>query len=81
MPSRRRSSTSLQQTTVGRRFTPDQQEWLRLICDHLAAALSIEARELTGPPFSGRGGLGRARERFGADLDALLAELTDVVAA
>jgi type I restriction enzyme R subunit len=71
----------LQQANAGRRFTFDQLEWLRLICDHLAASLSIEPRELTEPPFSGRGGLGRARELFGADLDVLLAELTDVVAA
>lgn len=71
----------VQQSNAGRTFTPDQLDWLRLICDHLAAALSIEPKELTQPPFSGRGGLGRARELFGADLDSLLAELTDVVAA
>jgi type I restriction enzyme R subunit len=71
----------LQQGNAGRAFTPDQQEWLRLIADHLAASLSIEPRELMDPPFSGRGGLGRARELFGPDLDALLAELTDVAAA
>ncbi len=71
----------LQQQQVGRAFSADQLDWLRLICDHLAASLSIEAREFLGPPFSQRGGLHRARELFGADLDALLAELTDVVAA
>lgn len=70
-----------QQSSSGRQFTDAQLEWLRLICDHLAASLSIEPSELTEPPFSGRGGLGRARELFGADLDALLSELTDVVAA
>jgi type I restriction enzyme R subunit len=70
-----------QQQGVGRTFTVDQLDWLRLICDHLAASLSIEAREFMDPPFSQRGGLHRARELFGADLDALLAELTDVVAA
>ena len=43
--------------------------------------MSIESRELMDPPFSGRGGLGRARQLFGDDLDALLVELTDVVAA
>jgi type I restriction enzyme R subunit len=71
----------LQQTNAGRQFSADQLDWLRLICDHLAASLSIEPRELTEPPFSGRGGLGRARELFGTGLDALLAELTDVVGA
>jgi type I restriction enzyme R subunit len=71
----------LQQANVGRKFTDEQLEWLRLIRDHLAASLSIEPRELLDPPFSQRGGLGKARELFGQDLDALLAELTEVVAA
>ncbi|MEX0665391.1 MAG: type I restriction-modification enzyme R subunit C-terminal domain-containing protein [Acidimicrobiia bacterium] len=71
----------LQQQTAGRAFTDEQLDWLRLIRDHLAASLSIEARELLEPPFSQRGGLGRARELFGRDLDDLLVELTEVVAA
>jgi type I restriction enzyme, R subunit len=71
----------VQQQNAGRTFTDDQVGWLHLIRDHLAASLSIEPRELVDPPFAGRGGLGRARELFGADLDGLLAELTDVVAA
>jgi len=70
-----------QQANADRQFTPDQLDWLRLICDHLAASLSIESSELTEPPFSGRGGLGRARQLFGADLDGLLVELAQVVAA
>jgi type I restriction enzyme R subunit len=70
-----------QQAEAGRVFSADQLAWLRLICDHLAASLSIEPRDLTEPPFSGRGGLGRARQLFAGDLDALLAELTDLVAA
>jgi len=71
----------LQQQTTGRTFTEEQLDWMRLIRDHLAAALSIEPRELLDPPFSQRGGLGRARELFGRDLDTLLTELTEAVAA
>jgi type I restriction enzyme R subunit len=71
----------LQQQSAGRSFTNEQFDWLRLIRDHLAASLSIEPRELLEPPFSQRGGLGRARELFGHDLDDLLVELTEVVAA
>ncbi|HUP70349.1 MAG TPA: type I restriction-modification enzyme R subunit C-terminal domain-containing protein [Acidimicrobiales bacterium] len=71
----------LQQQTSGRTFTGEQIDWLRLIRDHLAASLSIEPRALLDPPFSQRGGLGRARELFGQDLDGLLLELTEVVAA
>ncbi len=71
----------LQQESAGRRFTDEQVDWLRLIRDHLAASLSIEPRQLLDPPFSQRGGLGKARELFGPDLDALLTELTEIVAA
>ena len=71
----------LQQANVGRTFTSEQLDWLHLIRDHLAASLSIEPRELLYPPFSQRGGLGRARELFGTDLGVLLVELTEAVAA
>ncbi|MBS1847986.1 MAG: DEAD/DEAH box helicase family protein [Actinobacteria bacterium] len=70
-----------QQRVRGRVFTDDQLRWLELIRDHLAASLSIEPREFQDPPFSQHGGLGRARELFGPDLDTLLEELTTLVAA
>ena len=71
----------VQRENAGRSFNDEQLEWLRLIRDHLAASLSIEPLELLDPPFSQRGGLGRARELFGQDLDDLLTELTEAVAA
>ncbi|MEZ5323378.1 MAG: type I restriction-modification enzyme R subunit C-terminal domain-containing protein [Microthrixaceae bacterium] len=71
----------LQQGNAGRTFTDEQLDWLGLIRGHLAASLSIEPRELLDPPFSQRGGLGRARELFGQDLDTLLTELTEAIAA
>ncbi len=71
----------LQQQNAGRTFTDEQLEWLGLIRDHLAASMSMEPREFLDPPFSQRGGLGRARELFGQDLDTLLTELTEAIAA
>ncbi len=71
----------LQQENAGRTFTDEQLDWLGLIRDHLAASLSIEPRELLDPPFSQRGGLGKARELFGQDLEDLLTELTEAIAA
>ena len=70
-----------QQANAGRTFTDEQRDWLVLICNHLGGSLSIEPRELLDPPFSQRGGLGRARQLFGEELDGLLAELTEVAAA
>jgi len=79
--SERFESWLLAQRNAGRQFTDEQVEWLRLVRDHLAASLTIEPRELMDPPFSQRGGLGKARELFGSELDGLLDELTEVVAA
>lgn len=70
-----------QQNQAGRTFTDDQAEWLALISDHLAASLSIESVELQDPPFNQHGGLAKAKELFGQDLDGILADLTETLAA
>ena len=70
-----------QQHHAGRAFTEDQIAYLRLIRDHIAASLAIAPRDLTEAPFSEYGGLGRARQLFGTDLDPLLTELTRTLAA
>ena len=71
----------LQQERVGRNFSTDQVAWLGLIRDHLAASLSIDLAELQDPPFSQHGGLFKARELFGSDLDTLLNDLSEALAA
>ena len=70
-----------QQQAVGRSFTEDQTAYLRLIRDHLAASLTVAPANLQNPPFSTHGGLSRARQLFGKDLDPLLEELTQALAA
>ncbi|MXX01954.1 MAG: restriction endonuclease subunit R, partial [Acidimicrobiia bacterium] len=70
-----------QQDRGGNTFSAEQLAYLDLIKDHLAGSLSVERRELQGPPFSAEGGLGRAHQLFGADLDRLLANLTAELAA
>ena len=70
-----------QQANTGHAFTEDQLAYLQLIKDHIAASLTIAPRDLTEAPFSEHGGLGRARQLFGTDLDPLLTELTQALAA
>ena len=70
-----------QQANAGARFGDDQLKFLELIRDHLAASLTIGPRDLMGPTFSQHGGLSRARQLFGIDLDPLLEELTEALAA
>ena len=71
----------LQQSNAGRSFSQEQLAYLELIKARIATNLSIAPAELMGPPFSTQGGLGKARQLFGAELDALLNELTLALAA
>ena len=70
-----------EQEAVGRDFTDEQIAYLRLIKEHIAASLAAAPADLQNPPFSTHGGLGRARQLFGSDLNTLLEELTLVLAA
>jgi type I restriction enzyme R subunit len=70
-----------QQEARGRKFTREQREWLVAIRDHVAANLEVTAQDLDLAPFSQRGGLGKAHRVFGDDLPALLAEVSEVLAA
>ena len=70
-----------QQQTLGRHFTDDQTAYLRLIKEHIAASLTVAPADLQNPPFSTHGGLGKARQLFGNDLNPLLEELTLALAA
>ena len=56
-------------------FTEEQMDWLRLIKDHIAVSLSIEADDLELNPFDRKGGLGRFYELFGDEYEEILAEM------
>ncbi len=70
-----------QQRTAGTDFTDDQLAYLGLIKDRIASSLRINLADLQSPPFSDRGGLGKARQLFGSDLNLLLDDLTEALAA
>src|SRR5207247_1954346 len=61
----------LQQENRGREFAPEQLAWLERIRDTIASSLGISREDLMGPPFAERGGLGKAVELFGDQLDPL----------
>ncbi|MCY3577895.1 MAG: DEAD/DEAH box helicase family protein [bacterium] len=70
-----------QHSAAGSDFTEDQLTYLVLIKDRIASSLSINLADLQSPPFSHSGGLGRARQLFGSDLNSLLDDLTEALAA
>lgn len=69
------------QEAGGRRFTDEQRQWLELIRDHIAGSLKIEADDFEYTPFAQRGGMGRVYQVFGDNLNDLLDELNEVLAA
>ncbi len=64
------------QKKAGMEFTPEQQDWLRLIRNHIAANVEISERDFSEIHFfSERGGLLRVRELFGMEAKNMLENL------
>jgi type I restriction enzyme, R subunit len=70
------------QIKAGRTFNQEQMNWLKAIKDYLAANVEIAPADLMKDhPFTDWGGVVAARKLFGADLNAMLEELTEAFAA
>jgi type I restriction enzyme R subunit len=68
--------------TRGHTFTADQQNWLERIRTYLVEALAIDAADFNLIPiFDREGGLAAARRAFGPQLDPLLRQLNEAIAA
>jgi type I restriction enzyme R subunit len=62
-------------------FTDEQLHWLEMIRDHIAANLGIEPDDFNYAPFVQEGGLGKVHQLFGEDLEPLIIELNEALAA
>jgi type I restriction enzyme R subunit len=71
----------VQQENQGRRFSAEQRAWLEAIRDHVAGNLEITVEDFEYSPFAERGGLGKASRVFGAELEKVMDELNEVLAA
>jgi type I restriction enzyme, R subunit len=69
------------QESNGRKFTEEQRQWLEAIRDHVATSLVIEVDDFEYVPFGQRGGLGKAMTLFGKELQPILNELNEALAA
>ncbi len=69
------------QEKAGRTFTPDQKEWLYMIKDRIATSLTVEMDDFELPPFQGKGGTFKVYQLFGNELNAILNELNEALAA
>jgi type I site-specific restriction endonuclease len=77
-----RGEAAFAQVTAGRGFTPEQQQWLDRIRQHLAANLTIDREDFSVMPIlSDAGGWGNAIRVFGGELETFIAELNVAMAA
>jgi len=70
-----------QQENAGKKFTGEQSRWLEMIRDHIAGNLSIETDDFEYGKFIQEGGIGKAHQVFGNELNKIIEELNGVLAA
>jgi type I restriction enzyme R subunit len=63
------------------KFSEAQMAFLRMIRDHVAASFHIGRDDLEYAPFDAKGGLARMYQLFGDDMEALLDEMNEELAA
>jgi type I restriction enzyme R subunit len=68
-----------QQEKLGKKFTPEQKEWLVMVKDHIATSLSVGMDDFENVPFNQKGGAVKAYQIFGQELNKILEELNTVL--
>ena len=63
------------------KFNEQQMAWLLMVRDHIASSHHIDRDDLDMSPFDGQGGLSKMYKLFGANMDNLMDELNDALAA
>jgi type I restriction enzyme, R subunit len=66
---------------AGEKFTEVQMDWLRMIRDHITTSIHIERDDLDMSPFNARGGLGKMHQLFGDQMDDVIKEMNEALAA
>ncbi|MFH1817832.1 MAG: type I restriction-modification enzyme R subunit C-terminal domain-containing protein [Pseudomonadota bacterium] len=69
------------QESAGKPFNAEQLRWLEMIRDHIAANLGIEPDDFEYAPFAQEGGLGKVYQLFGDELNSLIEQLNESLAA
>jgi len=63
------------------RFTEEQTAWLRMIREHIASSFHLDREDLDYAPFDSKGGLGKMYQLFGGEMEAIINELNEELAA
>jgi type I restriction enzyme R subunit len=63
------------------RFTKEQMEWLYMLKEQIATSVHIEVDDLDYTPFDAKGGRGKMWQLFGDEMEAIIDELNEALAA
>jgi len=63
------------------KFNEEQMQWLRMIKDHIATSIHIDADDLDYTPFDAAGGKGKMWQLFGENMNEIINELNEALAA
>ena len=63
------------------KFNEEQMQWLRMIKDHIATSIHIDADDLDYTPFDAEGGKGKMFQLFGDKMNEIITELNEALAA
>jgi type I restriction enzyme R subunit len=63
------------------RFTEEQMDWLRMLKEHVVSSFHIELEDLDFTPFDAHGGRGKMWQLFGEDMNSIIDELNEELAA
>ncbi len=64
-----------------RQFTEAQMDWLRMMKEHVLSSVHLDREDLDYAPFDAKGGIGKMHQLFGAEMDALIDEFNEALAA
>jgi type I restriction enzyme R subunit len=63
------------------KFTEAQMEWLRLVRDQIITSMRLERDDLELGTMGQQGGLAKMYQLFGAEMEAIMEELNETLAA
>jgi type I restriction enzyme, R subunit len=67
------------QERIGKKFTKEQLEWLKMIKNHVATSLTVSMDDFEFSPFYEKGGAVKIYQLFGNDLNSIVNELNEVL--
>ncbi|MDW8332465.1 MAG: type I restriction-modification enzyme R subunit C-terminal domain-containing protein, partial [Cyclobacteriaceae bacterium] len=69
------------QQGAGPKFSEEQMAWLRMMKDHIATSIHLDVDDLDYTPFDAHGGRGKMWQLFGSEMENIINELNEALAA